>query len=78
MNGIKRIFKSFSAKLTLLFIVIMLICSVFWTWVFYINVRENAVNNAVNEEKNYIEGVRSNVGSVEEVVKLVQPSNIQP
>ena len=70
MNRIRRIFKSFSAKLTLLFIVIMLICSVIWTWFFYVNVRENAVNNAINEEKSYIEGVRSNVDSVEEVVNM--------
>lgn len=69
-NKLKSILKSFSAKVTIIICIIMVICSLIWTCVVFVNMRDNAINNLITEEKTYVEKTTRNINNVEEVCNM--------
>lgn len=69
-NKIKSLLNSFSAKVTLIICVMMIVCSLIWTSVVFINMRDNAISNLITEEKTYVEKTVQNISNVEEVCNM--------
>lgn len=67
---IKNLFRSFSAKVTLTVCIMMVVCSLIWTSVMFVNMRNTAINNKVNEEWTYIEKTSQNIDKIQEVCNM--------
>ncbi len=74
-NRKKRFLKlSLSHKVILSISFFMIFCAILWTVVISINMTRNAVNNAVDTNKSYIETYVSNSTKLEDVIKMSQKS----
>lgn len=72
INRNKKINISLSGKVTALIILFMVFCAVTWTCVMYINMAENAKENAMADEIAYMKTFEANANSVEEVCNLAK------
>lgn len=69
-NKIKELLKSFSARVTIITCIILIVCSLIWTSIMFVNMRNNAINNLISEENDFIEQTISNVNNIEEVCNM--------
>ena len=70
MNKIKMLYTSFSAKVTLLMCIIMIVSSLVWSLAIVNNMRMAAINNIISEEEAYIHTTKNNTKNVKEVCNL--------
>ena len=70
MNKIKKLYTSFSAKVTLLMCIIMILSSLVWSFAIVNNMRMGAINNIISEEEAFIVNTKNNTKNVKEVCNL--------
>ncbi|MBE5957958.1 MAG: HAMP domain-containing protein [Lachnospiraceae bacterium] len=70
MNRIKKIYTSFSARVTLLMCIIMIVFSAVWSIAIVSNMRTAAINNIISEEEAFISNTKNNTKNVKEVCNL--------
>lgn len=63
---------SLSDRVIIIIIVFLLISSILWSFVMLYNITKNAGENALKDEQTYMDGVKANLQSVEEVCSLAQ------
>ena len=68
----KKIHMSLGQKVVTVIVSVMAACAFLWTVVMFVNITRNANNNALNEEKAFINSVNSDANSVEEVCNLAK------
>ncbi len=64
------LYTSFSAKVTLLMCIIMIVSSLVWSLAIVNNMRMAAINNIISEEEAFINNTRNNTKNVKEVCNL--------